>query len=367
MDSVLEKFKNVSYFGLFVLGGWLFGYLFGYLNKQELLEIDSRSVIFFLVLLLPMVFLHVIVHEAGHALFGQLTGYQFISFRVGPFLVVKEANGLTFKRFSVSGTLGQCLMRPPEYHEHQAFPYKLYLLGGVLMNLILSLLVLWLFPLNFASLSLIFIGFLTALLNVIPMGFNDGVTLRLASKNVQQRYLLYLQLEAHALLTQGLTYTELPAKMTQTIHVSRVTYLSQFQDFLRLGCLLENRDFDSLGLMLNDFSSHLGDFIYPYQLELKKELVFYLAYCEETDERIVKIWHEKAFQKSLNQPQANNLRIKAMYAWKVSQEVDRALLYLNQAVPLLANAPTKGEAKVEHLLIDWLRASITAESKQEFL
>ena len=62
-------------------------------------------------------FFHIIIHEAGHLVFGLMTGYKFCSFRVASFMWLKENGKLKLKRLSVAGTGGQCLMSPPDIKE----------------------------------------------------------------------------------------------------------------------------------------------------------------------------------------------------------------------------------------------------------
>ena len=57
---------------------------------------------------------HILVHESGHLLFGLLTGYRFLSFRIGSLMWMKEDRHLKMKRLSITGTGGQCLLVPPE-------------------------------------------------------------------------------------------------------------------------------------------------------------------------------------------------------------------------------------------------------------
>ena len=46
-------------------------------------------------------FFHIIIHEAGHLVFGLLTGYKFSSFRVASFMWLKEDGKLKLKRLSI--------------------------------------------------------------------------------------------------------------------------------------------------------------------------------------------------------------------------------------------------------------------------
>ena len=81
--------------------------------------------------------LQIIIHEAGHLVFGLLTGYRFISFRVSSFMWMKDDDRIRFKRMSIAGTGGQCLMAPPDLKDGK-MPVQLYNYGGAIMNLIAS-------------------------------------------------------------------------------------------------------------------------------------------------------------------------------------------------------------------------------------
>ena len=59
-------------------------------------------------------FVHMILHEAGHLIFGLMTGYKFNSFRIASFMWIRENGKLRLKRHSLAGTGGQCLMTPPD-------------------------------------------------------------------------------------------------------------------------------------------------------------------------------------------------------------------------------------------------------------
>ena len=47
-------------------------------------------------------FFHMIVHEAGHLVFGLMTGYKFCSFRIASFMWLKENGKLKMKRLTLS-------------------------------------------------------------------------------------------------------------------------------------------------------------------------------------------------------------------------------------------------------------------------
>lgn len=123
-----------------------------------------------LLALYAVMYLQIILHEGGHLIFGLLTGYGFSSFRVGSLMLQKTEEGLRFRRMSLAGTGGQCLMTPPALKDG-TMPFVLYNLGGVLMNLLTALV--------FFLLSLLCPG--TALCAVLRMGAVVGLGYALAN------------------------------------------------------------------------------------------------------------------------------------------------------------------------------------------
>ena len=144
-------------------------------------------VVLIVVAIMLAVYLQIILHEAGHLMCGLLSGYRFVSFRVGSITLLKDEHGkFRFKRFKLAGTGGQCLMAPPADVPTDKIPTQLYNAGGVLVNLlcaIISLLLLVLcggmpFLLRYFVAATMVIGFVYALLNGIPLKIggiaNDG-------------------------------------------------------------------------------------------------------------------------------------------------------------------------------------------------
>lgn len=99
----------------------------------ELLKVYGLILIFFVGFLI-----HIVIHETGHLIFGLMTGYSFVSFRIGSFTLIKENNKLKHKKFNIPGTAGQCLMMPSDLKDGK-FPFVIYNFGGVIMNLVVSI------------------------------------------------------------------------------------------------------------------------------------------------------------------------------------------------------------------------------------
>ena len=68
----------------------------------------------------------VLIHEAGHLLFGLVTGYRLVSFRLFS-LILKKKDGrwrICREPAMMAGIAGQCLMAPPR-KKNGRFPYRL--------------------------------------------------------------------------------------------------------------------------------------------------------------------------------------------------------------------------------------------------
>lgn len=167
-----------------------------------------------------VLFLHIVVHEAGHLLLGLLTGYRFSSFRVGSFMLVKEQGRLRFRRLSLAGTGGQCLLCPPDFQDGK-MPYVLYNLGGPLMNLFFAFLFLLLYllwrdvpylsPLLLIS---VVIGVAFALLNGVPLHMgqidNDGQNALSLGNDPEALRAFWVQMKINEQTASGVRHKDMP-------------------------------------------------------------------------------------------------------------------------------------------------------------
>lgn len=169
--------------------------------------------------LLAVILLQTVLHEAGHLIFGLMTGYRFVSFRIGRLMLLRTPDGLKFRRHSLAGTGGQCLMSPPGDLGHD-MPCMLYHLGGVIINLLSAVLfgiayLLWKdIPLLSALLlTSALLALFSALINGIPMrGLvnNDGRNALDLREDDAARRSLWIQLSVNARVAQGQTILDMP-------------------------------------------------------------------------------------------------------------------------------------------------------------
>lgn len=167
----------------------------------------------------------VLVHEAGHLLFGLATGYRMISFRLF-FLILKQKNGkwrICREPSPISGMAGQCLMAPPRKKSGK-FPYRLYNAGGVLLGfavsavfITVSLAVRLPYYFGFFLFTTGLYGAVLNLFNAIPTSgartVNDGTNGRAAKRSQTARDAFWNQLEYAALQAQGVRTRDMPAEL----------------------------------------------------------------------------------------------------------------------------------------------------------
>ncbi|MBQ3006398.1 MAG: M50 family metallopeptidase [Clostridia bacterium] len=165
-------------------------------------------------------FIHIILHEFGHMVFGLATGYKFSSFRIGNIALVKQNGKLRLKSYSLAGTLGQCLMIPPDTKDEK-IPYALYNLGGVIMNILISAAATVLYFVcgfseseSAAVMIFIFMGFAIAALNGIPLSpgavNNDGYNTLDLKRSPKALRSFRIQMKVNSLLVEGVRVKDMP-------------------------------------------------------------------------------------------------------------------------------------------------------------
>lgn len=229
MDSKKEKIKSVLLWiavCLFSAGAFM---LLGIAVGKNLLKdgVDTSDLRMFflklvgiLVLFIVIMYFQIIIHESGHLVFGLLSGYKFSSFRIGSFLIQNGRDGLEFKKYKISGTAGQCIMEVPEYNDGN-FKYKLYNMGGVLMNLITAAIfgILLVFVqgrvMTVVSIIFVFHGLYFVVTNGVPLSTsvpNDGMNVCMMTKDKAARKAFWVSLSTDKLLKNGIALKDMPAE-----------------------------------------------------------------------------------------------------------------------------------------------------------
>ncbi|NLX83190.1 MAG: hypothetical protein GXZ04_05170 [Clostridiales bacterium] len=219
------KFHKALSLTIHMMIGAVIGYFIGeQVSKTGLFDLPLPQILLAYGLLVLgvslLLILVTILHEMGHLVFGLLTGYRFVSFRVGSLMWIKQEGRLRCRRLTLAGTGGQCLMAPPPMVDGR-YPVVLYNLGGAIMNLVsvplfIGLWVLLSFnpwaALLMALGAALSLGF--ALFNAIPLKTrllsNDGQNTIELRKNQAAMRAFWLQLTINARLAEGARLKDLP-------------------------------------------------------------------------------------------------------------------------------------------------------------
>ena len=205
--------------------GWFFGYYLGETVSEGASPGETLMSVGILLLgFYVMLYLQIVVHEAGHLVFGLLTGYRFSLFRIGSLTFLRDpvSGNIRVKRMQLAGTGGQCLLVPPQPVDGK-IPFALYHLGGSLMNLIASAVfyALYLICRPIPTLSLIMlvgviVGIAYAMMNGIPMRLgaidNDGYNLYAQTKSQAAMEAMRIQLLIAEASARGVRLRDMPGE-----------------------------------------------------------------------------------------------------------------------------------------------------------
>lgn len=254
--------------------GAVMGILYGSLIAEYLITIflsgqalTAGRILKFIILILNMyiaIVLQIIIHEAGHLIFGLASGYTFHSFRIFSFILIRENGKLKLKRLALAGTAGQCLMCSPDMADGK-IPVFLYNLGGVIMNIIASALF-GLLYLNYSDnlfLSVLFLmyviaGISSAIQNGVPMRtgmlHNDGYQTISLIKNAAAVRSFWVQLKVSEQIAKGIRLKDMPDEWF-AIPSDKEMNNSEIAAVGVLACnrLMDQQKFDEAGCLIKHF------------------------------------------------------------------------------------------------------------------
>lgn len=331
MDETKKK-ENKSGQIIFTLGfgsiggvcGWMLAKMIKGKSFGEICFLAVACILF----MYAGMFLQIVLHEAGHMVFGLLTGYRFSSFRIGSYMLLKMDGKWKIRRLSIAGTGGQCLMAPPEWKDGK-IPYVLYNLGGSIINLAvggLSIYFAWLcrditlLAFFWKMMAIIGVGF--ALMNGLPihMGVvdNDGCNARSLGKTPEALHAFWVQLKAQEQIAAGVRISEMPEEWfhvssEEALKNSMIAVLGVFE----CNRLMEQMKFDEADRLMEHYLSLETGIVGLHRNLLVNDQV----YCE-----LVGANHTERLQKLLDDRQQKIMKTMKKYPSVLRTEYAYALL-----------------------------------------
>ena len=350
-------------FGTALVLGVVWGVLSAMLEENGF--IDPPNISWLVVVMVVSIILHIIFHELGHLEAGLLSGYKFASFRIGNLIWIRKNGKIKLKKFSLIGTAGQCLMIPPEGRGYD-YPVVLYNIGGILTNLIVSVVVAVLAVFLQSGEMLIFplVGIYIIITNGVPMKMqgiaNDGMNVKCLKKEPLAMQSFDCQLRSNALLMQGVRLKDMP---DQWFYVPEG---SDFNDvntgtlvYMQIGRILDRCEFALAREQIQWALKYVDGMLRLHKNELKCELIFchiMLGQYEEAEKL-----YEYEMKKYITETKNWLSRARLMYAYyllveKDNEKAEKELKLFNR---IKKTSPNIGEIESEEELLDLLSCQKT--------
>lgn len=360
-----EIIGSIFFILIMLVGGFLVGFLSAKLSNE--INISVKDNIIYFVIFAVIYIVQIIFHEAGHLIFGLISGYEFIFFRIGSITIVKDNGKFKFKRFNIKGTGGQCIMMP-KTDNYREVKYVLYNLGGVLMNTIVSSIGLIILLnidtnryINVMLIAVIVMGVVCIISNGIPMKIggiaNDGYNILSISRDDFTKYCFYTQLKINGLLYKGVRIKDMPlewfsikdgADINNPIVTSlRIMEANYYQDRL---------EFDIAKKCYENILESTPRIIKLYENEIKCELLF-LEILNGNLEKVQQLYNKELS----NYIKATNCYIsrkRLMYAYNlmVTRDNKKSKKILKEFEKTKNTYPVKAEIESEIEIINLLNS-----------
>ncbi len=372
MSYKREKKKNYAPIIFIIIGG-IIGFFMGiflseYAEKGNTAgNGSSMSLLDFLIIFASLYvssFLSTIIHEGGHLVMGLATDYKFLSFRVGSVMIAKTDEGLKFKKYSIAGTGGQCLLAPPDVKNPEKMPFFWYNFGGGLFNLLTALICLpFILIAENKLLKIVLIVFavtsvFSGLVNLIPLKLavsNDGMNILTFLRNPYANGICTNQLKINALQTRGTRLKDMPENLFEYDENQTDSFSSTML------ALKASR-------LADEFKFEEAEQLYDKYLDNPKipQILYYEALCEllfcklingaskETIEEI----YDKDLQNYIKSSGKTMIsRRKLMYAyWLIFEKnPENAKKEYDLAHKMKDTYPIKGDAESELAIIEYVK------------
>lgn len=319
----------------------------------------------FLIFFILSFIVHIILHELGHLIFGLLTGYKFVSFRVGSFAFIREDNRFKMKKYNIPGTAGQCLMDPPEMIKNGDFPFIIYNLGGVFINLIISIISFIIFksisfPYNTIALAFLISGIFVLITNGIPLKIggvpNDAYNIITMIKDEDSRRAFYIQLKVNALLTYGKRLKDIEIQKFRLDEDKDLSNpLNTSMKLIEYNFYLDKLDMENAKESLNSLTPYFSKIVPIYRYEINLERIF-LELIGACDKNFINRLYNENLQKYVERAKfmISKKRFLLAYELYYNEDRKRALEIFRELKDLAKDYPIRGEAMMEIDICKWM-------------
>lgn len=357
-----RSWKQVlSLIALFIFSGILgFSLLELFYAIPNLSFWDFIFAFFILVISFP---LHIVLHEIGHLVAGLFSGYQFIMFRLFNWVWIKTENGVSKRKQSIQGLLGQALMTPPENVDEP--PMLLYHSGGLIVNFFSALLLIGvgLKSSNPRVTLLLFISGLVALLlfilNIVPQKGTDGYNISQIRKRPEALVEMTNILRLYGGMVRGESFVDLKRYIPENLPRSFEDPNTVTLYTALAAAYFEEGDFDRASQIYRELWLKRKQLIHLHKPEVYITYLFSLLLTDPKHPDIRMIKNNEIYKNSIENKAADIYKIQAAEAIYLEKDYKKAKGLLDEGKPLLATAPTVSEENLERQFYSYLRDEIS--------
>lgn len=309
--------------------------------------------------------LGIAIHEAGHLVFGLMTGYKFSSYRIFSLMWIKDENNkIKLKRFKIAGTGGQCLMTPPDMKDGK-IPSTLYNLGGVFANIIIGLIFLVLFFVFIkikilAAVMMIFalVNISFAMTNGIPMSAsgidNDAKNAIAIKKNPEAMRAFWIQMKINEENSKGVRLKDMPSEWftlpsEEQMQNSMIASLAVFS----ANRLVDEKKFEeAVALMARIIDGDSATIMfYKQMLTCDRMYIELIGECRSEIVENMLDTNQKAIMKAMKDF-PSIIRTQYAYELLLKQDEEKANNWLETFETIAKKYPYENEINAERELID---------------
>ncbi|WP_062532246.1 hypothetical protein [Jeotgalibaca dankookensis] len=339
-----------------------FGYLVGRNQTFDQL-INSIPLIQLVIVMLIAVYtqyIHIMLHESGHFLFGKLTGYRLVFFQLSN--IRYDAINKKIRRMSINQSVfkAQCVMTPSTNKKGLQTPYFLYLAGGLLVNLITAVTFytgsfflqgIWSFSAFALSLPpfLLFFWYL----------LEESTLIRTISQSERAKKIFLKELNIKALLEAGQTFEDLPADYFDEIEQSIFTE-SRLGEYLLLVAYqrqLSVLDFEKAEQLRRQYDQHWNFLQSPYARKLASANLFLYALFGRYD-AAKKLSKQIDQRRELKTYYEQSIAVQAAYSFFIKIDINQTKQILKNKSALSQISVSQAELQLQKKLLDWLKEYI---------
>lgn len=318
----------------------------------------KTGLILFVLFMFISFFLHINIHEFGHFIFGKISGYRLISYRVSIFTWNNQNGKMKFSIIKNKGYSGLCAMIPPE-KKVPIYKQMLFYSGGILFNILSGVIfisILYVYPNLEQSPKLFFatlggIGLLLGTINLVPFVTQNNPT---DGKIIWS--LILRKPFANELMEINKMSSQLSAGIRpRDIQISASIDSDNPQAFdmtIILFSYFKALDLNNLEDMIHYIDLLEENIeVFPHQAlpSLYYELCYIACICGDVDK--AKAYYEKGGKILQNDKDINGLRVKAYYEYYINKDLKAVAMFCENALMVADRFPIKGQGLMEKDLI----------------